>query len=227
VERSTWVGRLCSSETSWRFKDNWPCGRPASGKSRRRLHRFPQRLPASPGRRMIVSSRLLRKMEALPSTALPIELADRMEVRTCSQFRWKDASTRGKKRPSAMPSSRPTGPSPQMRFWRAQRHHPTLGKATVYRNIQSLVDEGWLQAVEIPGDSPRYEVAGKNIITISNATNVKSCMNSKGAFPHSSRSCRADFARPGTSSFSMGSVPNAITEDWRFELIEEDSALSR
>lgn len=43
----------------------------------------------------------------------------------------------------------------------AQRHHPTLGKATVYRNIQSLVDEGWLQAVEIPGDSTRYEVAGK------------------------------------------------------------------
>jgi len=43
----------------------------------------------------------------------------------------------------------------------AQRHHSTLGKATVYRNIQSLVEEGWLQSVEIPGDSPRYEVAGK------------------------------------------------------------------
>ena len=43
----------------------------------------------------------------------------------------------------------------------AQGHHPTLGKATVYRNIQSLVDEGWLQAVDVPGDSPRYAVAGK------------------------------------------------------------------
>lgn len=43
----------------------------------------------------------------------------------------------------------------------AQRHHPALGKATVYRNIQSLVDDGWLLAVEIPGDSARYEVAGK------------------------------------------------------------------
>ena len=43
----------------------------------------------------------------------------------------------------------------------AQRHHSTLGKATVYRNIQSLVEEGWLQSVEIPGDSTRYEVAGK------------------------------------------------------------------
>jgi Fur family ferric uptake transcriptional regulator len=43
----------------------------------------------------------------------------------------------------------------------AQRHHPSLGKATVYRNIQSLVDEGWLQPVEIPGDSTRYELSGK------------------------------------------------------------------
>jgi Fur family ferric uptake transcriptional regulator len=43
----------------------------------------------------------------------------------------------------------------------AQRHHPALGKATVYRNIQSLVDEGWLESIDIPGDSTRYEVAGK------------------------------------------------------------------
>jgi Fur family transcriptional regulator, ferric uptake regulator len=43
----------------------------------------------------------------------------------------------------------------------AQRRHPALGIATVYRNIQTLIDEGWLQAVEIPGDSTRYEVAGK------------------------------------------------------------------
>jgi Fur family ferric uptake transcriptional regulator len=39
----------------------------------------------------------------------------------------------------------------------AQRHHPSLGIATVYRNIQSLVNQGWLQPVEIPGDSTRYE----------------------------------------------------------------------
>ena len=43
----------------------------------------------------------------------------------------------------------------------AQRHHASLGKATVYRNIQSLVDDGWLEPVEIPGDSTRYEIAGK------------------------------------------------------------------
>jgi Fur family ferric uptake transcriptional regulator len=51
--------------------------------------------------------------------------------------------------------------SPEEARQGAQLHHPTLGIATVYRNIQTLVAEGWLQAVEIPGDSTRYEVAGK------------------------------------------------------------------
>ena len=36
-----------------------------------------------------------------------------------------------------------------------------LGIATVYRNIRTLVDEGWLVAVELPGESPRYELQGK------------------------------------------------------------------
>ena len=36
-----------------------------------------------------------------------------------------------------------------------------LGIATVYRNIRAMLDEGWLVAVELPGQSPRYEVAGK------------------------------------------------------------------
>jgi Fur family ferric uptake transcriptional regulator len=43
----------------------------------------------------------------------------------------------------------------------AQENHSGLGIATVYRNIKSLVEEGWLTPVEIPGDSPRYEIAGK------------------------------------------------------------------
>ena len=33
--------------------------------------------------------------------------------------------------------------------------------ATVYRNIRTLVEEKWLIPVEVPGQSPRYEVAGK------------------------------------------------------------------
>ena len=36
-----------------------------------------------------------------------------------------------------------------------------LSLATVYRNLSALVDEGWLQVVEIPGSTPRYERAGK------------------------------------------------------------------
>lgn len=32
-----------------------------------------------------------------------------------------------------------------------------LGIATVYRNLKLLVEEGSVQAVELPGDSPRYE----------------------------------------------------------------------
>ncbi|MGP8172962.1 MAG: Fur family transcriptional regulator [Terracidiphilus sp.] len=43
----------------------------------------------------------------------------------------------------------------------AQHRHPSLGIATVYRNIQTLIEEGWLRPVEVPGDSTRYEVAGK------------------------------------------------------------------
>jgi Fur family ferric uptake transcriptional regulator len=51
--------------------------------------------------------------------------------------------------------------SPEEALNGAQQRHPTLGIATLYRNIQTLVQEGWLQPVEVPGSSTRYEVAGK------------------------------------------------------------------
>ncbi len=35
-----------------------------------------------------------------------------------------------------------------------------MGIATVYRNIKLLVDEGLVQVVTLPGESPRYESAG-------------------------------------------------------------------
>ncbi len=34
-----------------------------------------------------------------------------------------------------------------------------LGVATVYRAVNALVEEGWLHAVELPGEPPRYELA--------------------------------------------------------------------
>jgi Fur family ferric uptake transcriptional regulator len=39
----------------------------------------------------------------------------------------------------------------------AQIDVPTLGLATVYRNLKLLVDSGDIAAVTLPGDSPRYE----------------------------------------------------------------------
>lgn len=43
----------------------------------------------------------------------------------------------------------------------AQSDVEGLGIATVYRNVKSLVDEGWLSIVELPGEAARYEISGK------------------------------------------------------------------
>lgn len=37
---------------------------------------------------------------------------------------------------------------------------PGIGLATIYRHIRSLVQEGWLKEVELPGQPSRYELAG-------------------------------------------------------------------
>lgn len=44
----------------------------------------------------------------------------------------------------------------------AQREVPALGLATVYRNLKQLTDSGEIQSVELPGEPPRYELAGHN-----------------------------------------------------------------
>ncbi|MFN0101021.1 MAG: Fur family transcriptional regulator [Bryobacteraceae bacterium] len=43
----------------------------------------------------------------------------------------------------------------------AAGEHSGLGIATVYRNIKTLMEEGWLTAVELPGEVTHYELAGK------------------------------------------------------------------
>ncbi len=43
----------------------------------------------------------------------------------------------------------------------ALEFHPAIGIATVYRNIQTLVEDHWLIPVEIPGQPARYELSGK------------------------------------------------------------------
>ncbi len=42
----------------------------------------------------------------------------------------------------------------------AQIDVPGLGIATVYRNIRSLTEEGELSEVKLPGENPRFEIAG-------------------------------------------------------------------
>ncbi|NBC11679.1 MAG: transcriptional repressor [Planctomycetes bacterium] len=41
----------------------------------------------------------------------------------------------------------------------AQREVPGMGPATVYRAVNALVDDGFLKAVELPGEPARYELA--------------------------------------------------------------------
>lgn len=52
--------------------------------------------------------------------------------------------------------------SPQEILEAARDEIPSLGIATVYRNIRALLDEGWLAEVELPGKPNRYELAGKH-----------------------------------------------------------------
>ena len=49
---------------------------------------------------------------------------------------------------------------PQEVLEAAQAQVPSLGIATVYRNLKTLVDEGALRSVNLPGDNPRFEAAG-------------------------------------------------------------------
>ena len=39
---------------------------------------------------------------------------------------------------------------------------PRLSLATVYRNIKTLQDDGGIKAVVLPGQNPRYELAGRS-----------------------------------------------------------------
>jgi Fur family ferric uptake transcriptional regulator len=43
----------------------------------------------------------------------------------------------------------------------ARREQAQMGLATIYRNLNALLAEGWLAPVELPGEPPRYELSGK------------------------------------------------------------------
>src|SRR5690554_1867322 len=46
-------------------------------------------------------------------------------------------------------------------YERARSLHPTIGLATVYRNLTSLESSGSIVAVHLPQDATRYETAGR------------------------------------------------------------------
>jgi Fur family transcriptional regulator, ferric uptake regulator len=55
--------------------------------------------------------------------------------------------------------NRPLSPSELLAL--ASEKVDGLGIATVYRTIKSLLEEGGLAQVDLPGEPPRYELAGK------------------------------------------------------------------
>ena len=65
----------------------------------------------------------------------------------------------------------------------AEREVNGIGIATVYRNIKSLLEEGVLTTVDLPGEPPRYELAGKGhhhhfqCTRCSRVYDMKACLN--------------------------------------------------
>jgi Fur family transcriptional regulator, ferric uptake regulator len=52
--------------------------------------------------------------------------------------------------------------SPKEVLGASKRRVRTLGLATVYRTLNAMVGDGALVEVELPGESPRYELSGKH-----------------------------------------------------------------
>ncbi len=56
-------------------------------------------------------------------------------------------------------ADRPLSPEEVLRYARELVEGVSI--ATVYRNIGTLVEESWLTSIALPGETARYEVAGK------------------------------------------------------------------
>lgn len=67
-------------------------------------------------------------------------------------------------------TKRPLSPAEVLTL--AAREASGLGIATVYRNIKTLVTDGWLTPVDLPGEAPRYEITTR---TRHNHFYCKSC----------------------------------------------------
>ena len=69
----------------------------------------------------------------------------------------RDTRQRGAIRRVFLRVERPLTPEEVLEY--GQRIVPSLGLATVYRNVKTLAAEGWLSEVDLPGGGLRYELA--------------------------------------------------------------------
>lgn len=79
--------------------------------------------------------------------------------RADSERATRDTRQRRAIRAAFLSTDRPLDPNEVLEL--AAGEHSGLGIATVYRNIKMLLEEGWLTAVELPGEVTHYELAGK------------------------------------------------------------------
>ncbi|MDK2972057.1 MAG: Fur family transcriptional regulator, ferric uptake regulator [Candidatus Sumerlaeota bacterium] len=53
--------------------------------------------------------------------------------------------------------------TPQDVWEEARKEVPSLGIATVYRMVKTMLEAGELQRIEVPGHPPRYEMRAKGL----------------------------------------------------------------
>lgn len=65
----------------------------------------------------------------------------------------------------------------------AQTQEDGLGIATVYRTVKALVEQGTVVAVDLPGETPRYELSGKDHHHHFHCDNCRGVFELEGCLP--------------------------------------------
>lgn len=93
----------------------------------------------------------------------------------------RNTKQKGAIRSAFVETDRPLSPEEVLSY--AQRGVPDLSIATVYRNLKTMVEEGWLLPVPLPGKSRAMSFPARSITTTFSATRADGCTNSNAAFP--------------------------------------------
>ena len=109
-------------------------------------------------------------------------------------------------RTAFLEADRPLSPDEALTL--AQKEVEAISIATVYRNISNLVGDKWLAPVEVPGNSTRYEVAGKahhhhfQCTVCGTVHELEGCeMHTKPRLPRGFKYASHDFFVYGTCSY--------------------------